>query len=341
MSNVIDLDKKWKPDDAWRDLLLGLRAEQEKEATVIAFARKFLIPVCSREKYDLIMDVFDDKVQQSYFDKVSPSVIEKLYTDLKFLLDEIPLKRGRLQRLNEVKIMFTKRIEAVANAVRLAKQATGAERQIVVLAPTRGGKTVTANYLQKEMKARFVEVRDVWRHSHRGKEVLADICKGVGMMTWSKRIAKAQDELVAFLGDRDIVVCFDEAEYFGAAALNLLKLLLNKTRIIPVLLLVPEEYDKWFETESMKSAAYQNRGRTLALIDGTIVDPEDVALFFPEDQFAKRKDALELLATAASRFGHFSLVKRVAEQLIGVPNASMDAVKDAIKVANRQMIRGG
>jgi len=111
-------------------------------------------------------------------------------------------------------------------------------------------------------------------------------------------------------------------------------------QIVPVILAVPEEYDKWFTTKSMAGAAWQSARRNHAVIDTSILDVSDVALFFPEDQFANPKESLEKLAKAGSRFGHFSLVSRVAEKLTGVKPASAEAVADAIKTASRQMIRG-
>lgn len=338
---MIELATKWKPNDDQRGILLALLEECKKEETVVAFARKFL--PFTRSKYDQIMDVFNDepdaqgKVMESYFDRVSAAVREKLFEELVLILEEIPLKRLQLSRVNEFKILPTTKILALEQGIREAKVKTGPERLIINLGPTGAGKTIGCNYLSKKVNARFVEVRDIWRHSTRGNVPLSDICKGVGMRAWSRHVARAQDQLVEFCGEQNIVIVFDEGEHFGAAALNLLKFLLNKTRLVPVIFTVPGEYDKWFSW--WPNEAGQIARRTHAIIDSSILDMRDVSLFYPDDQFAKRDEALELLAREGSRFGHFSLIQRVAEKLNGIQAAKISDVADAIAAANRQMRR--
>ena len=337
----IDPKTKWQPSEDQRTLLLALQGECAKEETVVAFARKFL--PFTRSKFDQIMDVFNNtaddngNVIQSYFDRVSDSVRERTFEELQFILDEIPLKRLQLSRINSVKIYPTSKILALEQAIREAKAVPGAERLVVNLGPTGSGKTIACNYLAKKVNARFVEVRDIWRHSTRGNVPLHDICKGVGMRSFSKHVAKCQDELVEFCGEQNIVIVFDEGEHFGKAALNLLKFLLNKTRLVPVIFSVPEEYDKWFNY--YPNEAGQIARRTRAIIDSSVIDMRDVALFFPEDKFAKREGALELLAREASRFGHYSLVNRVVEKLEGVQGATTEDLRNAIEAAHRQMRR--
>jgi len=350
-----DLSKKWKPNDEQRALLLALQAECAKEPTAASFVRKFLPAGRTASWFQQIMDVFKDTLAESYFDRVSETAREKTIEELKFVLDEIPLKRLQLKRLNEFKILPTTKILALEQAIREAKGKTGPERLIINLGPTGAGKTISCNYLAKKVKARFVEVRDIWRHNVRGNVPLGDICKGVGMRSWSGRVAQAQDDLIEFCGDQDIVIVFDEGEHFGGAALNLLKLLLNKTRLIPVIFVVPEQYDKWFQSK-FKNEALQIARRTHAIIDSSIVDERDCALFFgvtitddgngnikfsngENPQFADPTKAIELLSVEASRFGHFSLVRRVADKLEGIRRASEEDVKAAIKSAKRQMMR--
>jgi hypothetical protein len=343
-NNRIPPEKKWKPNDEQRLLLLALQDQAAKESSVANFCRKF-VPF-TRSQYDQIMDVLDDatdtegKVLQSYFDRVSQSAIERKFEEIKFILDEIPLKRVQLARIKEFNIIPTSKILALEQAIRDAKETPGPERLIVVLGPTGGGKTVAANYLVKK-NARFVEVRDIWRFSDRGAVPLGDICKGVGMRSWSNIVARAQDQLIAFCGELDIVICFDEGEHFGAVALNLLKLLLNKTRLVPVIFVVPEKYDEWFR--KFPNEANQIARRTKAIIDNSVIELSDTAKFFPDNQFKDAPAALDILVRDASKFGHYSLIKRVAELLKGVVNATHAGresdLQVAISKARRQMIR--
>jgi hypothetical protein len=211
----------------------------------------------------------------------------------------------------------------------------------MVLAPTGGGKTMTANHLRAKFNARFVEVRDCWRDSKNGFVPLLDICRAVGLRVKSgsgNKIARIQDALIKYICERKILLCFDEGEHFGRSALNLLKLLLNKSPIVPVIFCVTSEYEHW--QDYWPNEAAQIARRTHLIVQTAEIDPQDAALFFSDkQQFANSKKALEDICNAASQFGHFSLVKRIAEKLKGVEHAQDDDVAAAIKAAHRQMGR--
>ena len=146
-----------------------------------------------------------------------------------------------------------------------------------------------------------------------------------------------EDDLVKFCSERNLVLCFDEGEHFGKSSLNLLKFLLNKTRIVVVLFVVPSEYDKW--ADWFPNEAGQIARRIHAIVETSILHPKDVALFFPKDQFGDTTESLALIAREASRFGHFSLVTRVAGELEGVVRADDSDVRKAIEKAQKQMKR--
>ena len=154
---------KWAPTEAQKEILLALEEHAKKEETVVEFARKYL--PFGRSKFDQIMDVFDAKRPESYFDKVSPAVRDELMDELKNILEEIPLKRLQLARIKESKIIVTSKIRALEQAVREASVKPGPERLVINLGPTGAGKTFTCNYLAEKVNARFVEVRDIWRDS--------------------------------------------------------------------------------------------------------------------------------------------------------------------------------
>ena len=331
---------KWQPNEDQLRILKGLQAEAAQEKTVVEFARKFL--PFGRSMFDQIMDALDPKRSVCYFDNVSAERTGQLFSELTRILEEIPLKRAVQARIREIKIIETSKIVALRQAIREAGEKTGPERLIVNVGPTGGGKTMTCNWLMENFSARFVEVRDIWRDSKTGFVPLVDICRAVGLRgNTGNNMAAMQDDLIRYAEDRKMILCFDEGEHFGRASLNLLKLLLNRTRIVPVLFCVPGEYDKWaqwFPNESSQIAR-----RTHAIIDNTIIAPADARLFFPKNQFADPDQALDLLSREASRFGHYSLIKRVADKLDGVAQATSagdgsDLVK-AIKAAKRQMLR--
>ena len=333
-------NNKWQPNEEQRELLQAMDTESKKEKTVIEFAANFL--PWGRSMFDQMMDALDDKVPVSYFDKIKPERRDTLLAEMRLVLADIPLKRLARAQMKEVDIHETSWITALKTAVREAGEKPGPERIVTVLGPTGGGKTIASNYLQAKFSAKRVEVRDIWRDSRTGFVPLKDIAKEVGLrFGTSNNMAEIQDELVKLCADRKMVLCFDEAEHFGRASLNLLKLLCNRTRIVPVLLIVPSEDDKWFNW--FPNEAGQIARRTHAIIDASIVNPADVQLFFARDQFADPKEALALIATEASRFGHFSLVNRVASRLDGVTKATSGGeasdVRKALLGAKREMLR--
>jgi hypothetical protein len=331
-----DNKNKWQPNDEQRAILTALLEEAGKEKSVAEFAKKYL--PFGRSLFDQIMDVLDDKNTDSYFDKVSPERRLTLMAELENVLEEIPGKRIQFSRIHETKILVTSKITAVETAVRECSVKPGPERIVLCPAPTGGGKTMTCNYLADKVNARLVEVRSAWRRSATGFVPLIDICKAVGVRTGKMpSFVKMQDDLVKFCNDRKIVLCFDEGEHFGRESLNLLKFLLNKTTIVVVLFVVPTEYDKW--ADWFPNEAGQIARRIHAIIETSILNPKDVALFFPKDQFADAAEALALIAREASRFGHFSLVKRVAAALDGVTRADDSDVRKALEKAQRQMER--
>jgi hypothetical protein len=329
---------KWKPNEAQKEVLMGLLQESDKEKTIVDFAKKFL--PFGRSKFDQIMDVFDAARPQSYFDKVSDEVKVELIEELATILERIPMKRLQLARVTEIKIHKTSKIEALEAAINEASSKDGPERLIIQLGPTGAGKTITSNYLASAVSARFVEVRDVWRRSESGIVPLTDICRAldVRVAKYRNRVADMQDGLIKFCEERRVVLCFDEGEHFGKSALNLLKLLLNKTKLVPVIHVVPGEYEKWFTY--FPNEADQIARRTHAIVDCSIIDPVDAALFFPADQFEKRTEALEVICREANSFGHYSLINRVAGELRGIVKAKLGEAGDvatALARAKRQM----
>jgi hypothetical protein len=328
--------KKWQPNEDQRAILTALLEESKKEKTVVDFAKKFL--PFGRSLFDQIMDALDEKNAESYFDKISEERRLTLMAELENILEEIPGKRIQLSRIHETKILVTSKIAAIETAVRECAVKPGPERIVLCPAPTGGGKTMTCNYLADKVSARLVEVRSAWRRSATGYVPLIDICKAVGVRTGkAPNFVKMQDDLVKFCNDRRIVLCFDEGEHFGKESLNLLKFLLNKTTIVIVLFVVPGEYDKW--SDYFPNESGQIARRIHAIVETSVLSPKDVALFFPKDQFADAAEALALIAREASRFGHFSLVKRVASALEGVTRAEDSDVRKAIEKATRQMKR--
>ncbi|MEI8288804.1 MAG: AAA family ATPase [Verrucomicrobiota bacterium] len=337
-------DTRWKPTPQLIEIITGLLEEQAKEKSEADFVKKFLPfgpsqwsqihsvvkPARLNDKGELVL---------SYFDKIKDESRAELITQLEGTLNEIPLKRAAASRIKEVSVLQTTKIRAIDLAVRECHEKPGPERIIILRAPTGGGKTMTCNWLADKKSARVVEVRGSWRRSTTGYVPLIDIARAIGVRI-SKGVTscpRIEDDIVKFCAERNIVLCFDEGEHFGVEALKLLKFLTNKTRLVCVLCIVPSEHDKWLDW--WPNEASQIARRCHAIFELSKIEEADAALFFPDrHQFANRQVELEYIIREASTFGHFSLLKRVADKLDGIAGATHADVEKAVKAAQRQMI---
>jgi hypothetical protein len=79
--------------------------------------------------------------------------------------------------------------------------------------------------------------------------------------------------------------------------------------------------------------------RTLKIKVSTGSAIKDAAMFFPNNQFADRDQALGQIVTAASHFGHYSIIARIAELLRKSTGTEKKEVEAAIRKAQVQMGR--
>lgn len=342
MSETQTQDTRWKPSAEQAAILHGLLDEQNKEKNQADFVRRFL--PFGGSKWSQILGVLEParfnakgEIVESYFDRITEGGREETFEELKGILERIPLERAVAARAREQVIFKTSKIKAMETAIRECAEKAGPERIVLMLAPTGGGKTVACNYLATRHNARIVEVRDVWRHSATGNVPLRDICQAVGVRAGRDMTMPAmEDALVRYCLERKIILAFDEGEHFGRSSLNLLKFLLNKTRAVAALFVVPSEFARWEKFWPNEFLQISRRFHECIKLDE--LNAADVAMFFPPDQFAA-KECLGLVCTEAKWFGHYSLVRRVSGKLAGVSRASLDDTKLAIDSALAQMGR--
>lgn len=329
--------KKWKPSAEQRKTLEALVEEQQKEESQQKFADRYL--TFGKAQWNQIIAVLDDARLDSYFDRISDP--DAKMAELEETLVRIQLQRASETRADDSKLLPLSHFLAVKQAVKEAKRAKGPERLIKYLAPTGGGKSMLAQYLAKDNNLRVVESREAWRGSY--YSFLIDICRAIKLTLGNDemRPAAIEDKLIPALcqkeNDMAIVIYIDEAEFFGREALNGLKLLLNKTRMVPVIGAIPEAHDRWNRYYPME--ADQIARRTREVIQLSVIDDDDCALFFPANQFAEPKKEIKWLAQTASKFGHYSLLKRVARKISGVERADESDVRKAVRSALTTMRR--
>ncbi|MBC8009193.1 MAG: hypothetical protein H7067_03755, partial [Burkholderiales bacterium] len=144
---------------------------------------------------------------------------------------------------------------------------------------------------------------------------------------------KAQRALLARLRTNRRVLVIDEGEYFGPRTTNLIKLILNQTGTVVVILAIPELARRWQKTAWVESA--QTNRRSEAVVLAEMIFPEDVQLFAKASgvKFASLAASAGQIAKAANEFGRFSFVVRVLKELRGI-NAG-DVLNEDVATAIR------
>lgn len=206
------------------------------------------------------------------------------------------------------------------------KPAEDPNRFVAYLAPTGGGKTTLGRNLKIQHNGILVEGRESWRRSYLA--ALCDIAKAAGVREVESLVVKGEHavetEVLAKLTANRRVLIIDEGEYFGPRTINLVKLILNQTPTVVVVLAIPQLYD-WWQRKAWEQAKQINR-RAEAVIVSNEVLPEDVKTFLVGAKIvieagADQKpgvalnDACRLIAEAANQFGSYDTVDRVMQAL--------------------------
>lgn len=348
------MSEKWKPTEEQRRVLQGLLDEAQREESVSAFCKHYA--PFTEGKFHKIMDALDDKRPKSYFDEIKRP--EALMEELTEWFRKLPALRLEREAATASAVIPITKFRAVAVAIRQCKNVTSPERIIKYIAPTGGSKTTLRRYLESELRSEMafhaVESRETWRPATRDQRqrakltVVRDFCAALGMrnVDFSKGIANVEDEIVAFCSALKRVLFIDEAEFFSAYTLNLIKLLTNKTRLIVVIACTPRAHAKWNSWYADEADQISRRTHAVIAISEDDLAPDniattvkDVAKFFPENQFENADAALKYIAQQAWLFGHYSTVARIADILQKSVRAERGEVEKAVNQALKQMAK--
>jgi hypothetical protein len=259
---------RWVPTLDDRATLEALKAEQDKETTAVEFVRNFL--PFGPAKWSKILNALDsDGKKPSYFDEIKDP--ENLMAELRTLLDEIPLRRAQAERLNSLNVLELSKFRALKVAVDECRSKRTPERLVKFLAPTGGGKSMLCNYLARKCGAKVVESREAWKRSY--ITVLEDVSRALGLrLDGENRPTRIEDRLIEVFSQQNTVLAIDEGEYFGGQAINGIKLLLNKTRLVIVIAAIAEAHDRW--NRYYKLEAEQLDRRTHAIVELSTIEPK-------------------------------------------------------------------
>jgi hypothetical protein len=340
---------KWQPDDKRRRILEELERYADDFGNHAQFCREFA-PHMSSSKFSKILNAIDpDPEVRSYFDEIkNPDALMAELAEWRSKLPRLILEK---ETAGTERVLPLSTFRAVLVSVRKCKNKTTPERITKYIAPTGGSKTVLRKYLEKELSSELpfhaVECRESWRPSSRfarersKKAALLDICSALGLdveyETRAGGLPAIEDALMEHCTKTKRVLFFDEGEFFSAYVLNLVKMLLNRTRVIVIIACTPRAHVKWNMYHA--DEADQIARRTHAVVRVSTIDEEDAALFFPAGKFADAEKAIGTIAKEASFFGHYSFIARIVEALEKTEVADVKDVESAMKKARRQMGR--
>jgi hypothetical protein len=230
-------------------------------------------------------------------------------------------------------------IDAVTSAK--LKDESDPDRLVVFLAETGGGKTALGRQLKLRHDGILVEATESWRDSYFA--ALADIAEVAGVDADDLDAGKhvAERALLRRLNANRRVLIIDEGEYFGPRTINLVKLLLNKTPTVVVILAIPSLYARWQQRAWDESKQINRRAE--AIVDGGLVTPDDVRLFVAERFGGAEPSVCAPIAKAANQFGRFDTVVQIVREIDIEDGAKLtrDEVEQAITRFNKRLRRIG
>ena len=206
-------------------------------------------------------------------------------------------------------------VVSVLNAIKIAR-GEDQNRLVVLLAPTGGGKTSTARAVRLAYPNSFIaEGSPTWQWNYFA--AARSIALAAGQKEKELRgAAQSEDTLITHLQEKCPVVIIDEGHNFGLQTINLVKVMLNKSRSVVLLNAIPKLWNQMTARAQVECA--QIRRRTTAIVRSETVKEADVKLMldaaFPDFKAHTDRDAIaKLLTTEGNRFGLLDTVGRIIE----------------------------
>jgi DNA transposition AAA+ family ATPase len=186
-----------------------------------------------------------------------------------------------------------------------------ANRFVAYLAPTGGGKTSLGRHVQAENDAIYIEAKESWRTKYLSAMIDISRAAGVNEADLTRGENVAETALIKRLRANRRVLIIDEGEYFGPKTINLIKLILNQTPTVVLLLSIPELFERWQKAAWEEARQINRRAEAIIRFEGVTID--EVQDMLP----GADKKAAAAIAAAANAFGAYDLVNRVVTDLAG------------------------
>jgi type II secretory pathway predicted ATPase ExeA len=284
------------------------------------------------ERYLDCSDATWSRIRGGIYPGDCASWLEKWQGVLQTLQDEAESasKRG------DQRIVEHAELRAAVTAIKRCANAPQ-NRLVVYLASTGGGKTTLARKLRDIYLDQVVtvEASEPWRDNYlAGLRAMLDVLNLESQLMFATKI-DAETLLIDELARRPRSVVIDEAHYAGKAALNLVKLILNKTQSRVVLLAIPQLWAQL--TNKAAQEAAQLRRRTAAKIQVDAIRRDDCQKFLGAKLagFATlngaEKEVVSACLTTANRFGYYDTLQRICDEV--AEEASETLTADIVRAA--------
>lgn len=213
------------------------------------------------------------------------------------------------------------------------------ERAVLLVGGTRCGKSALLEKLASENKVNWrLSATPVMKRSY--KQFLLGIGAALKLRDLEEgREAKLQTRILAKLDKVKGVLAIEELQSFSPAALEFLKILLNKTQVSLVICMLPGQYERMMRStgEDMQ----QFLGRSVGVVK-LKVTRELVADFMPKlwKRCPNAEDLQTLLAVEATKGGGMSLLRDVcrdAQLLVDHDGLKKHHIVDALEDFRRKM----
>lgn len=245
--------------------------------------------------------------------------------------DDLDDRMDRIRARNDTVGSYvpTRFAAAVAGAHRRALDDGNDCRIVVALAPTGGGKTTIARWMEQRHGAIYVEGRQSWRKSY--KAFCLDVAAAAGKALRSRIDERqAEDALIDALGDRHGTIVIDEANTQCGAVANALKMIVNRTNHVVVIFAIPEHWDEFAAANTNEVRQVVNRCQ--AVLRSSTIPDRDVDAFLPRSYAGDRKAACRQIAAASNDFGGYKTAKRVCDLLADTDGASDGDVAKSVTI---------
>jgi len=250
--------------------------------------------------------------------------IERVIDAYTTALDEIDARLPGIRRAAEEAGEFARTTLAKAVLASAIKAKDARSRRIVVaLAPTGAGKTAIGRYMESR-GAVYVEGKKSWRSSY--KAFCADVAEAAGQrLRWARYSEhEAERAMLNALRTKNGTLYIDEANTLGSHTLDALKLIVNQSGQCIVIAAIPGAWDAL--TRRAEDEMLQLLNRCQPVIRYASVTAADASLFLSESGIADSdlKDAARLVADAATRFGGYTLIESVRDELRALPRPTLE-----------------